>query len=188
MISLARKLRTVGPAVPVLLLTACASAPLTLSNGGPAASSTSAAAGSSSGGAPVLAPLTDEGRLTAPTTYEQSGISLAPPLSGDAPSVTPQAAYNDCLSGDAICSPGISPTIVLARVTDMHSGTQGPDGSLIPLMNNRLVFVLRFDGEMCVPAGVLPGSPAPQPQPCSAVNFIDAATGAVIYSVQGAKL
>jgi len=167
-----------------LLLAACGSSSSLQTRSEP----TDGSSFSSQTSPPKLPPLINKGRLVTAETYSQSGISLAPPLSTDAASVSIQTAYNDCLSGDALCSQTTSPTIVLARVTDLHSGTATADGGLLPLMDNRLMYVLRFDGDLCVPAGVIPGKPAPTPQPCSVVNFIDASTGAVIYSVQGQHL
>jgi hypothetical protein len=152
-------------------------------SGGPAKDDPRSPATSSASQRP---PLKDDGRLSAEVKY-QSGITLRPPQPIDRARVTPQDAYRS-LCGSSLCASEVSATIVLARVTDLNSGTAEPDGSIKPAMDGRLVYVLRFDGEKCVPAGVIPGQPGPTPVPCSTADFIDAGTGKFIYAESGRNL
>lgn len=122
----------------------------------------------------------DEGRLTAPVTYA-SGTILKPPLAADRAAITPLDAYNAVCS-NAVCAAQNPPSVVLARVTDLDFGTAEDDGSIKPTMDRRLVYVLRFDGQTCLPAGQLPGRPAPTPVACSTIDFIDAGSGKFIYA------
>lgn len=89
-------------------------------------------------------------------------------------------------NGDGCGDRGHRPTVTLARATSPQAGTARPDGSIDPLMDATLVYVLHWTGMMCLPVGPLhypptaTGTPA-TPAPCDALSFVDANTGAELY-------
>jgi hypothetical protein len=137
----------------------------------------------------ALAPATFVGALTQELHYENTGFDLRPP-GGQTATATWTQAYDNCLTGDAICDPSISPTIALALVTDPNSGEAQPDGSMKLLLDDTLSYVITYVGVPCRPTGGIdPLSPestaAPAPVTCTVLNFISAADAKVIYSFQG---
>ena len=126
------------------------------------------------------------GPLASPTTYAGPGIRLVPP----GPAV-PRRPWTATLAvcghnGDGCGDRGHRPTVTLARATSPQAGTARPDGSIDPLMDATLVYVLHWTGMMCLPVGPLhypptaTGTPA-TPAPCDALSFVDANTGAELY-------
>jgi len=127
--------------------------------------------------------LTYAGPLEATVRYENSGISLTAPTAQAATSWTD--AYANCLSGAAICDATSPPTISLANATVDKAGTAGPNGSLVPLLSNTLVYVLSWTGVPCAPAGGPPGSKSTtQKFSCTLLNLVDAKSGKVLYTVE----
>jgi hypothetical protein len=136
----------------------------------------------------TLPPAQFAGNITAPTTNHDTGFTLDPP--GDSsPTVSWQSAYATCLTGNSICDPSLAPTISLAKVTDPNSGTANAGGSISPILDHSLVYVITYTGVPCKPAGGIPGSDpsAPDSYSCTVENFVSAADGSVIYSVQAAR-
>ncbi len=58
-------------------------------------------------------------------------------------------------NGDGCGDRGHRPTVTLARATSPQAGTARPDGSIDPLMDATLVYVLHWTGMMCLPVGPL---------------------------------
>jgi hypothetical protein len=103
------------------------------------------------------------------------------------PSISWQSALAACDSGDAVCDTHSTGTVTLAKATVTGSGTAKPDGSIAPIVNNRMVYAITFTGVPCVPAGRPAGSPAsksPTPQSCTIVNLVDTHNGAVLFSAE----
>ena len=148
-----------------------------------------AASSHASGSSPTAPPsATYTGPISAPIKYQNAGITLEPPGS----SVQPKASWSDaytkgCSSGDAICSTSSGPTISLALATSPQAGQANTDGSINPLMNKTLVYVITWTGVTCVRAGGPPEPPgaAVAIDSCTLLNFIDANSGTVLYSVSG---
>ncbi len=75
----------------------------------------------------------------------------------------------------------------LALVTTTDAGTAGPSGSLKPLINNALTYVIEWTGVPCLSSG---GGPQPSgstqapatPTACRFVDFVSAATGTYLYA------
>lgn len=130
------------------------------------------------------------GPITAPTSYARGVVTLSVPPLSVTPTVSWETAYASCASGNAICEPGVSMTISLASASDTRAGIARSNGSIIPVMNHTLVYVFLQNGAPCAPVGP-PSSGAAGPArvlSCTILNFVDANTGAVLYSVQGPKL
>jgi hypothetical protein len=145
-------------------------------------------AGASSARPPALTPATFAGPLTQELRYPKAGFDLRPPGARTA-STTWTQAYETCLTGDSICDPTVGPTITLALVTDLDSGQAQPDGSIRPLLDDTLSYVLTYTGVPCRPTG---GSDptsrknvSPDPVTCTVLNFVSAADAKVLYSFQG---
>lgn len=72
-------------------------------------------------------------------------------------------------NGDGCGDRGHRPTVTLARATSPQAGTARPDGSIDPLMDATLVYVLHWTGMMCLPVGPSTTQPPPRgrspPQP-----------------------
>ena len=115
-----------------------------------------------------------------------NGDEILPP--GDAhPRLTWEQAYSACqrYTSGATCDPG-GPLISLARVTTTGSGHARPDGTIAPLLNATLVYVLDWPDETCVPTGGVPGaSRTPVSEPCEMLSYIDAITGNGLFAVSG---
>ena len=171
------------------LLAACADPPTPSAAG----TETGADPNTQSGTGPVLGPAgwpaaDYQGAITAPIDYRHSGISLAVPAADavDQAAVTASQAYANCLSGAALCNKASGPTIVLASATASQAGQLAADGSIVPLMPDTLVYMVSWTGVTCMPSGGPPRSPGTEPKTfsCTVLNFIDAMTGKVLYSVQ----
>jgi hypothetical protein len=129
------------------------------------------------------------GRISTPIEYVNAGVSLAVPDATSSAKISWSTAYSTCDSGDAICGKGALPTISLAVATARQAGNANPDGSIAPLMKDTLVYVMTFNGIPCIPKG---GPPVPSPThapptqaySCVLLNFIDANSGQVLYSVE----
>lgn len=134
-----------------------------------------------------------DGPIRARAVYENAGIILDVPSSEQRASVAWSDAYvSNCTTGDAICDPSGPPTIVLAKATTTSAGEEQKDGSIAPIMKDTLVYVVQWTGVPCMPVG--PMRPTNETaataakHSCTVMNFIDATTGLVLYSVQGPNL
>jgi hypothetical protein len=126
-----------------------------------------------------------DGPLSSPLTYPNLGIDLTP-VSGTTagPLISWQNALARCDTGEAICDPHSTGTVTLAQATTSRTGYPNADGSVRPLVNGSLVYVIRFNGVTCVPTGPNSGSTAsrtPGAKVCTVINLIDARTGAVLF-------
>jgi hypothetical protein len=156
------------------------------------------------------------GPITQPAYLQQAGIEMTVPT-GE-PAVTWKQAYENCQTGDAVCDVTATPIVTLATVTTKDAGEAGEGGKIVPLMDRTLAYVITQEGVGCspvgppaeapsrtIPVGPPPGSstetrtagrrPGPGDQAlssgfvsCTVINFVDAATGMVLYSVQGPNL
>lgn len=103
-----------------------------------------------------------------------------------------EQAYQNCQTGDGICDSTHTPVITLASVTAKNAGQMGEGDAIIPVMDKTLAYVFTQTGLKCVPAGPSrPSGAAPGTvieQSCTLVNFVDATTGKVLYSVSGPDL
>lgn len=128
---------------------------------------------------PGPAPAHYQGPLWAPMTYSGLGIELRPPTVL-APLISWQQAYGGaCADGEALCQPGLSPTIVLADATLTNSS--------VTVSNP--VYAITSTDVPCYPSG-----PGPQPDTtparesaslCLQVSLIDADTGRFEYGASG---
>lgn len=130
--------------------------------------------------------LTYEGPVTSGSVGGPTGVSLEPP--GEVVPAVPWTAVADaCVSGDALCDPAGRGTVTLARATARQAGEARPDGSIAPLMDDRLVYVMRWPGVPCLPSGPPPArgtSPGPvNPRTCDLWDYLDADTGKIVYAV-----
>jgi hypothetical protein len=78
--------------------------------------------------------------------------------------------------------PGRKATITLANATTTGTGTLGPDGTLVPLAQDRLVYVITYVGVPCFPVGPPQAHLPATPGVCTEVTLVDAQTGAELYS------
>jgi hypothetical protein len=128
------------------------------------------------------------GPITNPVTYPGAGISLEAPTNPSQASVSWEAALRNC-SSRGMCVSGSPVTVSLASATDPEAGQARPDGSIAPIMENTLVFVMTQSGIPCSPVG----SPAratttPATYACTFLSFVDARTDQLLYSVSGPGL
>lgn len=113
----------------------------------------------------------------------EAGITLGVPEVGAVAAITPNAAYVDSCSTDGVCDKGSSPTIQLAVATDPNAGQDSVGGSLTPVMDHTLAYVLTWTNVPCAPAGARVGA-TPTPTTCTLVDFVDANTGKTLYGLQ----
>jgi len=146
---------------------------------------------------PLLSPQTSLpaakylGPIRQPIAYAKAGISLKPPGAVN-PAASWADAYDNCRTGDAVCDTNSPPNIALALATAEQAGEAAPDGSIVPLMKDTLVYVLTWIGIPCVPKSGPPPAPdisdstsASATYSCTLLNFIDASSGKVLYSTEG---
>jgi hypothetical protein len=114
--------------------------------------------------------------LTAPRTVGQN-IDLFPPAVGNSPVVTASDAYARCAT-EGVCYKGAAPSIQVAVITIPQ--VQAPDGGAI---TKRLAFVLTWSTEPCQGNG--PGGSSPTT--CTLTDFVDAQSGATLYSVESSN-
>ena len=126
------------------------------------------------------------GPIPRAVTYSETGISLTVPPAAAKPGVTWQTALDNCFTSGGICSPDLPATVSLAVATDRQAGQGPPNGSIAPVMDNTLVFVVAQSGEPCVSSGP-PGSSqnTAQTSSCTILDFFRADTGAEAYAVSG---
>ena len=148
---------------------------------------TSASAVTGQPGPPSVPPASYVGAIGKTIAYENAGVLLEVP-SPTAVAVPWSDAYvNNCKSGEAICDLSQSPTIYLADVTVTSAGQAREDGSIEPLLKGVLAYVIQYDNVPCTPLGP-PQAQDTTAYPCTILNFIDANSGKVLYSMQGNEL
>lgn len=113
-----------------------------------------------------------------------TGIRLAVPPTGASPSVSWQAAASTC----STCGAGAPLSVSLALATELQAGQANPDGSITPVMDNTLVYVLS-QSLRCSAAGPSGATPAVSgTYPCVRLSFVDARSGKAWYAVDGPDL
>jgi len=111
---------------------------------------------------PASRPFVDDGTLTTPRFYRNGLTVLLPPPEGTQPRVNAAEAY-EARSGYPWRQEPPSPHLVLADVTIFDDGTAHSDGSVTPLIDNRLAWVVTYTD---VPVGSLrQGGVAPRVRP-----------------------
>lgn len=163
---------------------ACRTVADTTASGPPTATTPTVVALMSSLGPPPpgFAPATSFRRLTVPEIMPAAGITPDVPAAGAVATITPTQAYVDSCTTDGVCDKGSAPTIQLAVVTDPNSGQAAAGGSLTPVMDHTLAYVLTWTNVPCAPAGAPVGA-TPTPTTCTLVDFVDANTGKTLYGL-----
>jgi hypothetical protein len=156
----------------------------TTASGPPTATMPTVVASASSLGPPPpgFPPATSFSTLTVPEIMSEEGITFDVPKAGTRAAVKPNEAYVDSCSTDGGCDTGSAPTIQLAVVTDPNSGQVSVGGSLTPVMDHTLAYVLTWTNLPCVPAGA-PVGVTPTQTTCTLVDFVDANTGKTLYGL-----
>lgn len=190
-------------AVALLFTTACATAnpdqragqggrPVSSSTGDSASSptgdlKTNAVSGSGSG--PGWA-FRYTGAIKSRVVWDNNTLILDVPLQTDLPVVSVADALQTCKTGDSVCgSPDATSHVELGLLTITAAGTPGADGSVVPLVKDKLVYAMQWSGVPCVAAGVLPTAASTATvQQCIYLAFVDAKTGTNVYGVSGTGL
>ena len=164
-----------------LLLSACADEE-TVSPGSESSGTTLTTGSPTAPAAPVYA-----GPIATAEKIDNDAIVLMPPTNPKSAVISPLSAYLVCSNGTGVCGNNSAASISLATVTTLKAGEPGENGTIIPLINNALVYVLRWKGEPCSPAGVTPGAPSAPPRTyaCGIVDFVDAVSGRSLYALEG---
>jgi hypothetical protein len=157
----------------------------TAASGSPTATTPTVAGPASSLGPapPGFPPATSFSTLTVPEIMPEEGITFDVPTAGALTTATPNEAYVDSCSTDGDCDKGSAPTIQLAVVTDPNSGQLSAGGSLTPVMDHTLAYVLTWTNLPCAPAGAVVGA-TPTLTTCTQVDFVDANTGKTLLELQ----
>ena len=131
-----------------------------------------------------------EGPITSRISYANAGVILDVPSSTDGVMSWSEVYTDNCTSGDALCHLGKAPTINLAVATTTNAGEAKGDGSIEPLMQGTLVYVIKWTDVACTPPVGPPGriEPSAPANTCTILNFVDARSGGVLYSVEGQNL
>jgi hypothetical protein len=127
------------------------------------------------------------GPIPRAVSYGDTGITLAVPPDGASPSVSWQSAISNC----STCVAGAPVSVSLALATELLAGQANSDGSIAPVMDKTLVYVLSQSGLTCSPAGPA-GTPSSSSTggsyPCVFLSFVDAHSGTDLYAVDGPGL
>jgi hypothetical protein len=88
-----------------------------------------------------------------------------------------------------MCVSGSPVTVSLASATDPQAGQERTDGSIAPIMDDTLVYVMTQSGIPCSSVG--PAARTTETlatYSCTFLSFIDAQTDVLLYSVSGPGL
>lgn len=106
------------------------------------------------------------------------------------PDIDWHAAFAACSTGVALCDRTRPAVVTLASATSPRSGTANPDGTIDPLLDHTLVYVITQSGVPGAATGpARSGSAARQPElaSCTLENYVDARTGAVLFSADSSE-
>ena len=126
---------------------------------------------------------------------ELSGqIRLESPAPGDKAALSSEQAFDAACGGDeseGVCPDAGKPVAVLARMDAKYPADTQADGTLKPSIANRLVYELEWTGIKCAPVGgprptVSESTTGPETVDCINRNYVDAITGEVLLSIEGA--
>ena len=125
------------------------------------------------------------GRIPNAVSYGgDTGIRLAVPPNGLSPAVSWEEAVSNC----STCAAGAPMSVSLALATELQAGRANPDGSIMPVMDKTLVYVVSQSLE-CRAAGPAGATPAVSgTYACVRLSFVDARTGKALYAVDGPDL
>ena len=131
------------------------------------------------------------------TYADGGGLQLSAPGSGVTPRVTWQEAAQPCnrSTGTNNCAAQTIPEdVFLAVGTETNSGQTGPGGSIIPVMDNTLVYVIAETFSCTSPSGG-PNGPGPtsltttpRVYSCVSLDFVDADTGRGLFGMDSPQL
>jgi predicted small secreted protein len=131
-----------------------------------------------------------KGPITQDDSYASTGISLSVPPTDAKPTLSWQRAVGLCFSGAGICNRTAGTIRVsLAVGYNPQSGAALPDGSIEPIMNHTLVYVLAQPLGPCAPTG--PGGARARASTfpsCTGLSFVDAHTGKGATAVSGPSI
>jgi hypothetical protein len=128
---------------------------------------------------------TYRGPITQPSNDSGTGVIRAVPPPADVPSGSWSSAAANCGTGAAICDSSAPISVWLALATDSQAGNDNPDGSITPVMENSLVYVLVQTPVACRKNGPSGGPPTSvQIMSCISINYIDANTDSPLYATQ----
>lgn len=121
-----------------------------------------------------------------------TGFSLTVPPPDAKPTISWQQAVTACFSGAGICDKAAGAgniTVALAIGYNPQPGDMLADGSINPVMNHNLVYVLAQPLGPCVPTGRAGSTSAPPTSAsCMALSFVDAHTGKGAPAISGPSI
>jgi hypothetical protein len=106
-------------------------------------------------------------------------VIIESPAKTDHPGLTWEQAVAACEHQS--CNP-VNAEVTLGRVTTTNSGAAQPNGSIEPLLEHQLVYILDWPGEVCVAAGSVPPTSYASKGNCQRFSFLDANTGQVLFT------
>lgn len=113
-----------------------------------------------------------------------TGIRLAVPSTSASPDISWQAAVSKC----STCVTGAPMSVSLALATELQAGQANPDGSITPVLDKTLVYVVS-PSLQCRAAGPAGATPAvSRTYACVRLSFVDARSGKALYAVDGPDL
>jgi hypothetical protein len=127
---------------------------------------------------------------------EASVILDVPPPTAQLALASMDSVMATCTSHESLCSTIGTPTISLVAVTTPFTGTAGPDGTIVPELNNTLAYDLQWTNVPCGHPGGAPRQAGPNTaaatsaalSECTVMNFIDAKTGKYLLTTSKSHL
>ena len=139
-------------------------------------------ASSGASGQPTLGTVST---LAVGRTIPNASITMAPPAAKQVAAIQAKDALTACTSGVASCPDGPA-TAELAVATDTASGRADAAGNVTLLMDHRLVWALSWNNVQCSHSGPPPApgaSVGSRLTACDVVVFVDATSGALLYTL-----
>lgn len=118
-------------------------------------------------------------------------VIVSPPDASETANASWRTAFQMCSDGTGVCTDSSIPSIALGDVTTEAAGSAGPNGTIIPLINNSLTYVVRWDKVPCPPSAgpadeSSSSSPSDQPAKlCTLIDLVDANSGQYVYAFEG---
>ncbi len=121
------------------------------------------------------------------------GQIVVDPVDQQIPSISPQQAAETCTKGSSVCPTSGVGTISLGVATSPYTGDFDSKGHVTPIMKSSLIYQLVWKNAKCMNSvSRIPGTTSavllPRTNNCTYLVFVDAKTGATVFSLTGAGL
>lgn len=129
------------------------------------------------------------GRVTSIQRLDGGDIVVSPPTASQTPKASWQTAFGVCSDGTGVCVDSSLPVISVGDVITKATGDAGANGTIIPLVNNSLTYILRWDNVVCPPSAgpteLNSDSTTAEKKTCTLIDLVDAESGKYVFAFEG---